>query len=124
MKYLADTSAVVNHLRGRKKIEEDFFEDGVAISIITLGELFYGAYRSKDPKKTKEIVNNFLTDLSIETINLDDEIIDEYAKIKASLESLGQKLDEFDLLIAATARKSSLRLLTENKKHFQRISGI
>lgn len=124
MKYLADTSVVVNHLRGKKKIDEEFFKDGVAISIITLGELIYGAYRSKDPKKTKEIVNNFLSDLSVETINLDDEIIDEYAKIKASLESLGQKLDDFDLLIAATAREYSLHLLTENKRHFQRISGI
>lgn len=124
MKYLADTSVIVNHLRGKEKIDEELLKEGVAISIITLSELYYGAYRSKDPKKTKEIVNNFLSDLSIETINLDDEIIDEYAKIKVSLEGLGQKLDDFDLLIAATAKKYSLQLLTDNKKHFQRISGI
>lgn len=51
-------------------------------------------------------------------------IVLDYVQIKAKLEDEGKRLDEFDLLIAATAKISNLKLLTQNKKHFQRIPGL
>ena len=45
MKYLLDTSIVVDHLRGRKKLNEKIVSPNTAISIITLGELLYGEYK-------------------------------------------------------------------------------
>jgi len=124
MKYLLDTNIIINHLRGKKKIDASFFKKGSAISIITKAELFYGAYKSSRPKNNLQSIKNMINDLSIRVVNLNEEIINIYGKTKAKLEKAGSKLDEFDLLIASTALGLNLQLATENKKHFKRISGL
>ncbi|VVA44581.1 Ribonuclease VapC10 (fragment) [Candidatus Roizmanbacteria bacterium] len=43
MKYLVDTDVLIDHLRGKKKLDPTLLKDGVGISIITYGELLYGA---------------------------------------------------------------------------------
>ena len=124
MKYLADTNVLINHLRGKKKLDPTLLKDGVGISIITYGELLYGAEKSVNKEKTKQTVLDFIKNLSIAIINLSEEIIQKYATIKAGLEKKGQKLDDFDLLIASTAMSDSLVLLTGNIKHFSRIKDL
>jgi len=124
VKYLADTDIIIKHLRGKHRLSEAKVAAGMAVSIITVGELLYGAHKSVQPQKSLQTVNNFLTDLSIKVLNLNQEIVNDYAKTKAQLEREGQRLDEFDLLIASTAKIHSLTLLTDNLKHFQRIPGI
>lgn len=124
MKYLLDTDAVVNQLRGKTKIRENIIEDGAAISIITFGELLYGAEKSINRKNSLDIINGFISDLQIEILGLNQEIMAIYAKIKKSLEEKGKKLDEFDLLIAATAISYSLPIVTLNLRHFNRIPDI
>ena len=48
----------------------------------------------------------------------------EYGTIRAALEKRGERLDDMDILIAATAVQESITLLTENKKHFARIPHL
>lgn len=124
MKYLLDTSAIVNHLRGKKSLEASILEKGCAISIITQAELFYGAYKSDQPQKSLVKVRQMLEELMIEVLPLDEKILEIYGKAKAELEKKGKRLDEFDLLIAATAMSLNLTLVTNNIKHFQRIPGL
>lgn len=50
--------------------------------------------------------------------------IDNYAKEKARLRKIGSSIDEFDLLIGATAITFGLKMVTNNTKHFDRIEGI
>jgi tRNA(fMet)-specific endonuclease VapC len=47
-----------------------------------------------------------------------------YADIKAGLRERGELIDDFDLLIGASAVKSKLILVTENIKHLKRIPNI
>lgn len=47
-----------------------------------------------------------------------------YAKEKARLRKSGKMLDDFDLLIGATALANNLILVTENEKHLERMSEI
>ena|SRR3989338_4976568 len=124
MKYLLDTDVVVDHLRGKVKLEKSIVSESVSISIVSYGELIYGAEKSKEKGRTKILVKEFLQDLSIKILLLDRSIMEEYAKIKAELEIKGKKLDEFDLLIGATAKVNSLVLVTRNRKHFERINGL
>lgn len=124
MKYLLDTDVIVNQLRGRTRIKENIIEEGAAISIITFGELLYGAERSTDSSKSLGIVNNFISDLQIDILGLNQEIMQIYAKIKTSLEISGKRLDEFDLLIGATAKFHSLPIAMLNLRHFKRIPGL
>ncbi|KKQ93054.1 MAG: hypothetical protein A3D24_02890 [Candidatus Blackburnbacteria bacterium RIFCSPHIGHO2_02_FULL_39_13] len=124
MKYLLDTDVVVNQLRGRTRIKDNIIEEGAAISIITFGELLYGAEKSINNSKSLNIVNNFISDLQIDILGLNQEIMHIYAGIKASLEISGKRLDEFDLLIGATAKFHSLSIATLNLRHFKRIPGL
>jgi len=84
----------------------------------------YGAEKSINKEKTKQTVLDFIKNLSIAIINLSEEIIQKYATIKAGLEKKGQRLDDFDLLIASTAMSDSLVFLTGNIKHFSRIKEL
>jgi tRNA(fMet)-specific endonuclease VapC len=47
-----------------------------------------------------------------------------FASEKARLRKIGEPIDNFDLLIGATAVHHGLTLVTNNTKHFQRIQGI
>ncbi len=124
MKYLLDTNIIIDHLRERKILNESLFLYSVGISIITLAELIYGAYKSGSPQKSLQKLENSLKSLKLEIINLDLKAVSEFAGIKASLETKGKRLEDFDLLIAATAKVNGFTLVTGNKKHFERIPGL
>jgi tRNA(fMet)-specific endonuclease VapC len=49
---------------------------------------------------------------------------DVYAKEKARLKKAGKILDDFDLLIGATAIHNNLTLVTRNVSDFDRLNGI
>lgn len=124
MKYLLDTNIIVDHLREREIIKEDILLFGAGISIISLGELIYGAHKSNNPQKSLEKLETSLKILKLEVINLNGEAISKFSKLKASLETLGERLEDFDLLIAATALVNDLTLVTKNIKHFRRIKDL
>lgn len=124
MRYLLDTNILIDHIRGKREIEIDVLEKGCAISIITLAELYYGAHKSNDPKKTFTIVRKLLLDLGLQVRTPDEQTVFEFGKMKAELEVKGMRLEDFDLLIAATARAENLILVTKNLKHFKRITAL
>lgn len=124
MKYLLDTDVLINHLRGKEILSAELLEDGAAISIITLAELLYGVYKSDNPDESLSKLEENLNLLGLIVENLNEIVIAEFGKNKAELESLGLRLEDFDLLIAATAIVSKLILVTRNVKHFERIKGL
>ena len=124
MKYLLDTDVIIDHLRGKTDLSDSLKSDNLSISIITYGELIFGSEKSEQKEKTKKLVLDFINDLSIKIITLDQKIMEEYGKIKAQLEKKGKGLDDFDLLIASTAKIRLLTLVTRNKKHFGRINKL
>ena len=124
MKYLLDTNIIVDHLRERKILNEYFLVSGAGISIITLGELIYGAHKSDNPQKSLQKLETSLKLLNLEIINLNFEIVSEFSRVKAGLEKQGKRIEDFDLLIAATAMVNGFKLVTGNKKHFKRIPGL
>lgn len=50
--------------------------------------------------------------------------IDRYAEEKAKLRKAGKLVDDFDLFIACTASANNLVMVTDNEKHFDRISKL
>ena len=124
MKYLLDTNIIVDHLRGRQAIKPEILESGAVISIITLGELLYGAHKSESPKDSLNKLRDVLEILDLAILNLDTEIVGVFGEIKVRLERLGTRLEDFDLLIAATVKVFDLTLVTRNMRHFERISEL
>ena len=123
MKYLLDSDVLIDNLRRRSKLSEKVVNSG-ATSIINLGELVYGAFKSIDPSKSLDVLENFLEDLELDVVNLEKETIYIFGKLKADLEKKGIRLDDFDLLIAAVAIFNNLTLVTRNIRHFKRIKGL
>jgi predicted nucleic acid-binding protein len=97
-------------------------DDGLAVSIISYGELFEGAIGSPDPTTELARFRRFLARLAL--LGLDDAIMEHFARIRAELRRRGQLIPDLDLLIAATAMHHDLTLLTRNVRHFHRIPQL
>lgn len=124
MKYLIDTDVVIDYLRAKLELKKDFLESGAGISVITLGELVYGAYKSNSPQHTIKVALSFIRESNLQIIDLNQESIFNFGQLKANLEIKGERLEDFDLLIAATAIANNLTLVTRNIKHFKRMKGL
>lgn len=123
-KYLLDTNICIALLRGNKDVAKKLIKAGegnCCISVITLYELMFGAYYSKHEEQEVSKVKSFTNRFPI--ISLLD-FAEEYATQKTLLRSAGIMIDEFDLLIAATALSGNYILVTDNLKHFQRIQRL
>ncbi len=123
--YLLDTDTIIYSLKGNSAIAknlEENLEDPMRISVITMMELYFGAYKSQafeaNIAKVRTIEQTF------EILAADKEIADVFGAIKASLQKSGNPLDDFDLIISATALAHNLILVTNNMGHFGRIEGL
>lgn len=94
----------------------------VAMSVITHGELVYGAERSERRDRSLQDLNE-LSDL-IPVLHLPDEAGMEYGRLRARLEKRGTLIGNNDLWIAAHAKTARLVLVTNNEREFRRIDGL
>jgi tRNA(fMet)-specific endonuclease VapC len=119
---LVDTNVIVKLLNGNAEAEKLFDSLGeVYLSVITVGELIYGAQKSTRKEENIKLFGNFISEYPIISINPD--ISRTYGKIKAELVSNGINIPENDLWIAATAVINDYRLITYDK-HFSSISRL
>jgi predicted nucleic acid-binding protein len=94
----------------------------VAISFITVGEIYFGAEKRKWTGKT---LGTFLERLkAVVVVPYDIEICKQYGKLKASLREAGIVVADNDLWIAACATRHSIPLISNNRKHFEKIPGL
>jgi tRNA(fMet)-specific endonuclease VapC len=93
-----------------------------AISVITWGELLYGAQKSKQRKKVLQLLEEFKTFVPV--LPIPETAGNTYGIIRASLELHGQPIGNNDLWIAAHAKAADLTLVTNNEREFRRISGL
>jgi tRNA(fMet)-specific endonuclease VapC len=100
---------------------ESISADNLYLSEISLAELKFGVENSEKQEKNRRVLSNFLSGIQILPIY---HSLDFYAKEKARLYKAGTPLDDFDLLIGATAVTHKLIMVTNNTDHFSRIKGI
>jgi tRNA(fMet)-specific endonuclease VapC len=93
-----------------------------ALSVITYGELFYGAAKNPNRNAAKTRLNDLLTLLPI--LPVPDGAAMHYGEIRAELESRGETIGGNDLWIAAHAKAAGLILVTNNEKEFTRVPGL
>jgi len=125
MKYLLDTDICVYWLNGNKTIEKKAVEVGlkhIAVSFITLSELYYGAYKSQKFNQNLDAIKNLESKLT--KVDSNEGICKEFGKLKAELERNGKILDDADIFIACCALKTNRVLVTNNERHFYRIKGL
>lgn len=126
MLFLLDTNVCIDIIRNkpgrvREKIRQ-FDPSDLAISIITVCELEYGASKSTDPDRNRHALTKFLTPFEI--CPFSEHAASHYGDIRAHLESIGNPIGAMDLLIAAHARSLSTTLVTNNLTEFTRVPGL
>ena len=103
-----------------KKIA-DVDEQNCFISEMTVAELKYGIENSKTMDAMRPIVEALISKFAIIPIF---NSLDIYAKEKAKLRRQGQMIDDFDILIGATAIANDMIMVTNNVEHLKRLENI
>lgn len=111
-------------MKGKYDVKERIDSVGLEncfISVITLAELYFGAAfsgRKEEKMVAVSELEQLFDVLSIRTaLNI-------FADDKAILRHEGLLIDDFDLLIGATAKANQMILVTDNVKHLSRIPNI
>ncbi len=126
MRFLLDTDIFI-FIRQRKPsdLAERFgrLRSGeAAISVITYGELLYGAAKSVRSAEAFARLTA-LTDL-LPILPVPKGAAEAYGEIRAGLESRGEMIGNNDLWIAAHAIEAGLTLVTNNESEFRRVRGL
>jgi len=93
-----------------------------AISVITWGELLYGAEKSTQRTRALEVLHEFAS--LIPVLPMHEDAGGHYGAIRAALEAKGQPIGGNDLWIAAHARSAGLTVVTNNEREFKRVPQL
>jgi len=93
-----------------------------ALSVITYGELLYGAAKSKQRVAALEQLRE-LGNL-LPALSLPETAAEVYGTIRAELEVKGEMIGNNDLWIASHAVASGLTLITNSEREFRRVRGL
>ena len=125
VKYLIDTDWAIDHLNQVDRVVNKLKElrpQGLALSVVSLAELYEGIYYSRDPEKSRVALEAFLEDVSV--LGVDEEICKIFGRERGRLRKEGKLIGDFDLLIAATCLHYGLTLLSNNRRHFELIEEL
>ena len=125
MKYIIDSDYVADYLVAKPQaitLLSSLAQEGISISMITVGEIYEGIYYGYNPQQGQERFQKFLQ--TVDTYRLTQAIMQRFARIRGELRRTGQIIGDFDILIAATAIQHRLTLVTRNIKHYQRIPDL
>ena len=126
MRYLVDTDWVIDHLRRVVQVTrrlDALAPEGLALSIVSLAELYEGVYSSRDPSRVEAALTEFLSP-ELTVLGVDAETCQIFGRNRAQLRREGRLIADFDLLIAATCLRHNLILLSNNRRHFEQVEGL
>lgn len=128
MSFLLDTNTVFEPLRPRPDRQvlqwlADADEDGVFVSVITLGELRKGVALLPDGRRRRAL-DEWVTGqvperFSGRILDVGHDIADEWGRLTARGQSSGVNVGAVDALLAATALVHGLAVVTRNVEHFR-----
>lgn len=124
MIWLLDTNVLIHAVRGRPPAVRAHLRqqspDDVAVSAITVAELWYGAEKSTNPARTREVWVAVLAPFQV--IAFDRGAAEHHARIRYLLRR--RPIGERDLLIVSVALAHDLILVTHNASEFSRVPRL
>lgn len=123
--YLVDTDWIIDCLYGRTDAVETLLalsRDGLAVSLMTYGELYQGAFYARTPEVALRGLRTFFKGKRL--LSLNRAIVEHLGILRGDLQRRGLPIGDVDLLIAATALHHDLTLVTRNRRHFTRITEL
>lgn len=125
LRYLLDTDWVIHYLHGRQDIVKRVHalsEQGLALSHVSLTELYEGVYFSSNPSSNEFGLHDFLRGVTL--LGIDEEVCKVFGQQRGRLRKMGKAVGDFDLLIGATGLRYGLTVLSNNRRHFELIEGL
>ena len=124
--YLLDTNICIYIIKQQppsvlQKFEQMKIGD-LAMSLVTYGELEYGALRSQNPTKAMQVLEELACYIPV--LDMPQAVAKTYAQIRADLANKGTPIGNNDLWIAAHARSIDAVLVSNNIKEFARVDGL
>ena len=124
--HLLDTSICIEMIRGKRQAVLGRLRSmpvgSVAISTITLAELWYGVARSSDPARNAIGVAEVCAAWAM--LPFDRDAAEVYGRLRAGLDQAGRGIGPLDTLIAAHALSLNAILVTCNEREFSRVEGL
>jgi len=122
--FMLDTDTVSFALRGIGAVAARLAErkpSELCMSAITLAELRFGAAK-RASRKIRRAIDAFVT--GVDVLPFDDAAAERFGAIAAALSDGGEPIGQMDTLIAAHALSIGATLVTNNDRHFSRVSGL
>ena len=119
---VADTDALIDFLAGQGTLAEPvargIHAGALATTVISRFELLAGARSRAQQKLVHELLE------ALRTLTLDRAAADRAAGVRRHLEEQGLGIGMADSLIAGIVLEHDGRLLTRNRRHFERVKGL
>ena len=125
VRYLVDTDWVIHYLNADATIVANLDArraEGIGISIVSVAELYEGAFYARDAAASERKLQDFLAGMS--KLPIDEDTCRIFGRERGRLRAARNTIGDFDLMIAATAIQHSLTLLTNNRRHFDRVEAL
>lgn len=123
---MLDTDICIYLAKGRHPQVTARFErlkpDQPVLSVITYGELHYGASQSSERSRSLRQLAGFIEYIPVE--GLTQAAAEAYGRIRATLKRQGRLIGSNDLWIAAHAMSLGVTLATNNDREFLRVTGL
>jgi tRNA(fMet)-specific endonuclease VapC len=123
--YLVDTDWVIHYLNGHPGIVrrlDELKEQGLALSVVSLAEIYEGIYCSTDPQGNEADLNDFLRGVVV--IGVDEETCKVFGRERGRLRASRKIIGDLDLSIGCTALQHDLTPLTNNRRHFELVEAL
>jgi len=118
MRYLLDTSTVIDMLKSRRDIQRQVIKHGPEncyISDMTIAELMTGYYMTGNPNELRDI--EFLKE-KFSIIHITSSVLDCFSKSRAVLRKAGKTIPAIDLLIISSALANDMTAVSHDE-HFK-----
>lgn len=126
MKFLLDTTVVSDFTRGVPAVIERLkgtSKENCAISVVTAMEIEYGLrLNAERARRIRPMLEALLKDLEVLAYELED--ANATAAVRAALRKRGTPIGSYDVMIAGTALRYGLTMVTSNVEEFERIDGL
>jgi tRNA(fMet)-specific endonuclease VapC len=125
VKWLLDTDTVIYCIKEMPAVVRRLEATRPAdryLSLITLGELFFGIFRSAQVEKNLRRYRRFIA--GVKLLPFTPAVAERFGAIKADLARRGEIVADHDLWIAAHALAHGATVVTNNDRDFGRIAGL
>jgi tRNA(fMet)-specific endonuclease VapC len=124
--YMLDTDTVSYLVRGKTPSLDarvtTLRAKHLCISAVTRGELLYGLQLKEGAHRLTQLIDQFL--LRVQCLPWDEAAATRFASIAADLHKTGTQIGSMDAMIAGHASATGAVLVTNNTRHFARVSGL